>query len=345
MLRERTLFIVGAGASKEFGLPTGRDLGAQIEQALTIEADHFGRMHNGDAEIIQALLRECRVRGANDGAFVDACRRIRDALPHHNSIDNLIDNHADDPDVAFCGKLAIARLILQAEQASTLWIDDSNIYNDIEFRAVEKTWIATLFRMMQEGVPRTKASTFFENAAFVTFNYDRCIEHYFVRALRKAYRITEPDAARIVASADIRHVYGSLGALPWHHESKDGRLGFGNPNADLRMAASGIRTYSERSDDIERMGGLRDLVQASRVIVFLGFGYLSTNLQLISPHHESDPDLIIGSTYGLSEFNVNKVREDLRGWYSNKLLAHEGVILPQGSTAKSLLDDYGRALV
>lgn len=345
MLRQKTLFIVGAGGSKEFGLPLGGELAGRIASALNYETDTFGTMQGGDGNVLRALHRECRDNNENGSAFAVACRRICDAIPHHNSIDNLIDNHADEPRVAFCGKLAIAHQILAGERSSSLYISPSNTYNEIGFNRVANTWLPALFKMMQDGVSRTNVERFFENAAFITFNYDRCIEHYFYRALRKAYTLTEAQAAQIVGRASIQHVYGSVGALPWQTTTSLQHAAFGSEDVDLRTAAKSLRTYSEHNDDDAAMTGIRNTVQASEAVVFLGFGYLRTNLELLWPHNESDPTLVLGSTYGLSEFNISQVRDQLRGWYSNKLLSVDGVVLPHASTAKSLLDGYGRALV
>lgn len=141
MLRQRTLFVVGAGASKEFGLPLGSELAGGIASALNYDMDHFGRMQGGNSEVLRALQRECRDNNENGSAFAVACRRICDAIPHHNSIDNLIDNHADEPRVALCGKLAIAHQILAGERNSSLYVNPSNVYNEIGFNRVADTWL------------------------------------------------------------------------------------------------------------------------------------------------------------------------------------------------------------
>ncbi len=48
MFAKKTLIIVGAGASKEVGLPTGEDLASEIAAMLEFRFD-FGRLVEGDS--------------------------------------------------------------------------------------------------------------------------------------------------------------------------------------------------------------------------------------------------------------------------------------------------------
>ena len=54
MFRSRTLFVVGAGASYEVGLPTGAQLKRTIGQKLAMQFDRNGRV-SGHGEVIEAL--------------------------------------------------------------------------------------------------------------------------------------------------------------------------------------------------------------------------------------------------------------------------------------------------
>jgi hypothetical protein len=56
MLRHNTVFVVGAGASKEFGLPVGSELAAEISKKLDINFDRFGReVLSGDGELFEDM--------------------------------------------------------------------------------------------------------------------------------------------------------------------------------------------------------------------------------------------------------------------------------------------------
>jgi hypothetical protein len=53
----------------------------------------------------------------------------------------------------------------------------------------------------------------FENASFIIFNYDRCLEQFLVNALPRLYAISETEADSIVHNINIIHPYGSVGEL------------------------------------------------------------------------------------------------------------------------------------
>lgn len=346
MLKRNTVFVVGAGASHEFGLPLGYTLGKEIERGLDIRFRHGHEFVGGDHEIYEAIREHLASVGESDpNPWLHACWRIRDALPHHNSIDNLIDNHAGDERIAVCGKLAIAKGILEAEKASQLWFNPTNVRNEIQFRNVEETWIGWLFRYMQEGRHRRHAADFFANSGFIIFNYDRCLEHYFFRALQAAYGISDMDAGAIVSSAPIWHVYGTVGALPWQLVRSAAKVSFGGlGDAALRHSASCLRTYSERQQGSDTIQAIQSMLTAAEAIVFLGFGYIDTNLNLLEPDNGINADLILGSTLGLSPFNTEQIKSRLASWSEPMTERGKTILLPPATTASRLLADYGRAL-
>ena len=55
MLNSKITFVVGAGASNEVGLPTGRELTTKIAKMLDIKFSDFGEQHSGDKVICRAL--------------------------------------------------------------------------------------------------------------------------------------------------------------------------------------------------------------------------------------------------------------------------------------------------
>ena len=88
----KTVFIIGAGASKEVGLPTGEELKEKIIQLLNIRFK-LDRRETGDDIITGALfekVKEKRVQGDINPYLYEAWH-IRDALPQAGSIDNFID--------------------------------------------------------------------------------------------------------------------------------------------------------------------------------------------------------------------------------------------------------------
>ena len=91
----KTVFIVGAGASKEARLPTGNELKKAISNLLDIRFDEFGtKQISGDRLITQALRAFVKLQDGRNGnidPYLDEAWHIRDALPQAISIDNFID--------------------------------------------------------------------------------------------------------------------------------------------------------------------------------------------------------------------------------------------------------------
>src|SRR2546430_729177 len=97
MFKSKTVFIVGAGASQEAGLPTGAQLKDIIAEKLNLTYK-LGidptSPDTGDRAIAWALVEHVRKIGNNDiNPYLFEAWKIRDAMPQAISIDNYIDAH------------------------------------------------------------------------------------------------------------------------------------------------------------------------------------------------------------------------------------------------------------
>lgn len=99
------------------------------------------------------------------------------------SIDNYVHSHKDDVALNVVAKLAITKVILDAEKSSNLF--DVNISRgrrdevQFDFGKIKNSWIVKLWRVLAEDVDKSDVSKMFCGVKFVIFNYDRCIEHFF----------------------------------------------------------------------------------------------------------------------------------------------------------------------
>ena len=121
-MENKTVYIIGAGASKEANLPTGNELKSKISELLDIRFP-IHQQESGDRLITEVLRQHVSkiTNGNNDiNPYLYVAWHIRDALPFAISIDNFIDNQRDNDKIAFLGKLAIVRAILAAESKSNL---------------------------------------------------------------------------------------------------------------------------------------------------------------------------------------------------------------------------------
>ncbi|WP_439535470.1 hypothetical protein [Methyloversatilis sp.] len=281
------VLVVGAGASKEVNLPIGAELRSRIACALDIRYEDGYRRSSGDGTIDDAfreIVRERSPLHVDINPFLHCSWRIRDAMPQAISIDNFIDSHRDDERITTCGKLAIARCILAAEAESSLFVNSRDRYPKIDFAAVEPTWFNSFFQLLTENCQAADIDERLSKISIITFNYDRCIEHYLYGALQNYYGITPDRSAEALANLEIFHPYGSVGPLPWQRRSGGIEYGATVGGRTLIEATKGIRTFTEGIDpatsDVE---SIRATLRAANRLAFLGFSFHRLNVALLFP--------------------------------------------------------------
>ena len=125
------VFVVGAGASKEVGLPVGSELKDRIANALDIRYGNGYNQTKGDHLIHGAFKLLTSKQDTGDiNLYLEASQHIAEAMPQAQSIDDFIHAHQENPFITICGKLAIARCILHAESSSVMCIDKRNLQQD-----------------------------------------------------------------------------------------------------------------------------------------------------------------------------------------------------------------------
>lgn len=281
------VLVVGAGASKEVNLPVGSELRSRIADALDIRYEDGYSRRGGDGTIDDAfreIAREQDSRRQDINPFLHSSWRIRDAMPQAISIDNFIDSHRGDERIAVCGKLAIARCILAAEAESTLYVNRREAYPKINFARVESTWFNAFFQLLSENCQEHEIDERFARVSVVTFNYDRCIEHYLHGALQNYYGVSPKRATEAMSRLQIFHPYGSVGLLPWQEPREGIDFGASVGGRGLIAASKRIRTFTEGIDpDRSDVTEIRQTLQHADRIAFLGFAFHRLNLALLFP--------------------------------------------------------------
>lgn len=282
----KTVFIIGAGASKEANLPVGSELKKIIASVLDIRFEHGNRLISGDDLILEALrLRAksvdtvpCDVNPVNP--YLGASWRIRDAMPQALSIDNFIDAHAGDEKVELTGKLAITKAILDAERRSRLFVD---IHRDsLNFNTLEDTWYIRLSQLLMENCRVIDLEKRLSSIALVIFNYDRCVEHYLYLALQNYYSLSPTAAADLIKSIEIYHPYGVVGSLPWLKPANAISFGEIPPPQKLLELSMSIKTFTQGTvDSVSDLTAIRSNLKSANGLVFLGFAFHPMNLSLL----------------------------------------------------------------
>lgn len=317
-----TVFIVGAGASEEAELPTGDKLKGQIAKLLDIRFDEWpDLLVHGDRRILEALrIQAGKQAEPTFSDYHSAALHIRDALPQAISIDNFIDAHRDNDQIALCGKLAIVRSILNAEKNSILYFVRSVKQQNINFNALKATWYKPFFQLLTEYCIKDDLHERFKTITLIIFNYDRCVEHFIYNALQNYYGLTNVEAADLVGTIHIYHPYGDVGTLQGVYPH--GETGFGvDPNAEKLLELSQkIKTFTEGTDpESSEILEIRKHMGMANRVVFLGFAFHKLNMQLITPVINDDKvksDVkCFATTFQVSDNDKEIVEEQIKDLY------------------------------
>lgn len=182
-------------------------------------------------------------------------------------------------------KVAICWLILQAEAGSELLLDEeySQLLNISKLR-LKDAWLLELLNLMRAGSHVSNPRAPFRNLSFIVFNYDRCLEVFFTRALVQLFGASEAEARKIVDEVPIIHPYGRVGR-PDDTDADFG--GFEQITSEkLLQLASGIRTFGESERDQEKMATIRALIENAVNLVFIGFAFHDQNLDFFESQRE-----------------------------------------------------------
>lgn len=349
MFAKRTTIVVGAGASKEAGLPTGQDLKDLIAKSLNIKFD-WREQKSGDHKISEALrlhVRKSDTPGTDINPHLHAARHIFEAMPQALSIDNFIDTHRRDDKIELCGKLAIVRSILAAESRSELYVDEQKRERrHPEFRNLQDTWYTSFFQLLTENCRLEDLVERARSITLIIFNYDRCVEHFLYHALQNYYKASPQEAAEIVQTIEIHHPYGKVGFLPWQQRSAAVEFGADPSPQQLLDLASQIKTFTEGTDPFSsEIASIRTSMLQASIVVFLGFAFHRLNMRLIAPGEAERGQrkklICYATAKGISKSDCENLVAEINGAFGdpeNKLNIRNDL------TCHGLFQEYWRGL-
>lgn len=343
MFKSRTLFVVGAGASAELGLPVGAGLKTKIAEKLSFSFQHGRDLIKGDWRIYEAIRAMAHATSENPGAYTQAGRRISVGMQIAPSIDTFLDAHKDDNHVVASGKLGIASAILEAESNSKLYADYRQGDRPDMARA-EGTWLPAVASRMVEGVGKGDLHALFNNVSFITFNYDRCIELFLYHAIQDYYGITGEQSSELMRSLEIRHPYGVVGRLPWQTGGGD-PVPFGAEleGRSLLKVSERIKTFTERVDEGDQLESMKSLVQKAQTIVFLGFSFQAQNMELLAVRNKGSTGRVFSTAFGFSQSDCAVISADIR----RALMRHDGDVsieLRNSLKCFDLFNEYSKSI-
>ena len=324
----KTVFVVGAGASREFLLPTGRELLTKLaDTAKYVEIPGGSRFESkprsfrDEFELAENIIYEKHGNGFQGFLFKAAAwiSRVCRLAP---SIDNLLHAHSENKDRVIAGKMMIAHSILVAEKESSLrpinklGVDNRDfLFNKVAVmehgvrNVIEPipSWLAELFWILVENQTFQEFLAALKNMTFIVFNYDRCVEHFLLNATSVYFDLDTTKLNMVSDALNVVHPYGSLGRLTINGVFAEG---FGT-SLPIHQVYEEIRTFTEGIESEDMTNQIKEAMTEANILCFLGFGYLDLNLKLLFGDEGYAIPTIMGTAYGMSE--------NAKGWVRSYL--------------------------
>ncbi len=279
MFRRKTVIVVGAGAGVDVDMPVGTRLSNTIADKLNIRFSE-GHQIGGDQKITDALRQIAKERSESANEWFAAARSVAAGIRYTRSIDAYLNTHRDNERLKISGKLAIAQSILEAERGSAVYIDQMGNREWNNSEKVFGSWLPKWFFMLQDGiVGNENFDALFRNICVIHFNYDRCMEHFLLKAIEDLYGKGQEATLDAVRKLQIFHPYGAVGSLA---DGKRRQVGFGVTDyGDMVGLSAEINTFNEKLEEGEELNEMRQKISEAEQIVFLGFHFHSQNMALL----------------------------------------------------------------
>jgi hypothetical protein len=276
MIKRPTVFVVGAGASAAYNFPSGPAMlrHARSRTPAELHQDVRERFTKAVASKFHAALADAEC----------------------DSIDSLLEYRLDLDGI---GRAYIAHQILRAE------------HDNRDERPVKGDWLSYLFNQMDYG---GSISAFAKNPIrFITYNYDRRIEHRISRGLRAQYSASDSDLVEFWKARPVIHLHGSVGSLEHGKEC----VPFGGRHPDeshsfesllgvyIDRAASSLKVVHQADGEAQQFQDARRALGEAECVVFLGFSFGQANVKRLGFQHiNSAADVIVGR-YRMTDAEVN----------------------------------------
>jgi hypothetical protein len=224
MIEEQTVLVLGAGASRDLGFPTGEKLLQDIysfalkpSMGFTMDAKR-GTLEVANSKLLARLLELAVGLGlaneqdeTNESFVKKFAEELFNARPR--SIDEFL---SDRPVYSLIGRICIVFCISRYEDKNSKYFVPTMPERNVDSIFPDFGWYEYLWHKMTENVDSIEE--FKKNkVTVITFNYDRSLEFYLFRALQSKFGKPDAEIADVFAEIEIKHVYGKLAPFYWEH--------------------------------------------------------------------------------------------------------------------------------
>ncbi len=278
---EKTVFILGAGSNVDIGFPLGRTI---VENAIN-------DINNTQSELCQLLMRIGEKISLKED-FLKFAKELK--YSGLNSIDEFVFQYEK---YELIGKIITLFYVIKSENLRDLFnTNEPHWYQFISQR---------IYSRLYNNFPSKKI-------AFVTFNYDRSLEHFFYNTILNIYSERNPELnfSDFYDKLPIYHVYGKLHNLKLEND-KD-YIEYGHYNSQIKLPFSEddktfdllmdlilksidkiMLIFDTRRNNNKNLERIRNLIEESSSVIFLGFAFESENMKNL----------------GLINKNINTIRD------------------------------------
>lgn len=288
MIKDKTVFILGAGASAPYGYPT-------MEQLREDIINHFDEYYsrwlfppNTEDFIREEKLSQVR-------KFIDTYSKSGLIIDEFLSLD-------DNRDLLDWGKLAIVCSMVKFENESKFREESQDRDSD---------WYTTLWRMLYRNLPSDEKHNIFGYAlSVITFNYDRSFEHFLFDSMWNTFRKQRKELTISLNNMKIHHVYGKLINLPWQDTNAYNAYGTIDNEFQINRCANNIDVMFESRFENPRIIRAQEAITHAKRIFFLGFGFDDFNLKILGiPQNIKPTHNVYGTTFGLDNQKKTQIEE------------------------------------
>ena len=297
-MKNNTVLILGAGASVDYGYPTGLELSEKIAISGT-----YSKFMKEVLMFCPTASQHIYQRGFN---LIDKNFFRSRSL----SIDSWLAKE-ENSECVDAAKLLIAHVIGIREKSDFSPAQSGFLHMQYRNKNRKRDWYQLLFNALStnkfEDFPSSN-----DKLTVVTFNYDRSLEFYFLKAMQGMYRErSEGDCWEKLNLLNIKHVYGSVGDLPVANAEHG--VEYGSPFIeDYMNRIKNLNLIPELRNNNETISFIQGKLKEAQNIFFVGFSYDRMNLELLGfPFwtNQTNDVNFSGSVYGMEDGEIQKAQK------------------------------------
>jgi hypothetical protein len=276
LITKNTVFVLGAGSSQPFAFPLGSELKKRVLENYRNEQGNAVHLYNTTPFTTAQVSQFIEGLGFSGLSSVDAFLERR-------------------PTFLDIGKATMGIELLTCEHTSNLWQDGNN-------------WLTYLYN----NLVGNNLDEFADNrVAFITFNYDRTVAHFFYTSLLHTFGKSVEETASIIDKIPIIHLHGRLGFLPW--QANQNVVPYGTTNLDIRTMEVLLREIKVVHEDItdvrdKEFTRAKELLAGAANVYLIGFGFGTRNVERLGLSNVQAPGFA-GTAYGMTNKEAHQCQQ------------------------------------